>query len=123
MSWKTLEPERPDTPLFWWVWRDKLGETLEGYWGGLHIYESEKNSPDEIVKVLLVYDDTTKTWYRAFVSGGLKRFPLKDIPEGARVKIKAYKENDRIRFSVSYNEEEKLLPLDYPEEYLSVDLS
>ena len=123
MSWKSLEPQFPEAQLLWWVWKDRIGETLEGYWGLIHDYPvTSQDGKPEVAKILLVYDDQNKIWYRAFVSGGLKRFNLKEIPEGARVRIRATRQNDRIVFSVQYNEQDRIAKLDYPDEYLAVDI-
>jgi len=113
MSWETLEPQLPETPLLWWVWRDHIGETLEGYWGGVH---DHIKTNQEVAKVILVYEPESKTWYRAFVGGGLKRFSLENIPAGVRVRIKAYRQGEKVRFSVQYNKEDHMV-LELPEEY------
>ena len=118
MSWKTLEPQLPETPLLWWVWKEHLGETLEGYWGGIHDHQTQN---EETAKVLLVYVPESNTWYRAFIGGGLKRFPLEEIPTGARVRIKAYRQGEKTYFSVQYDPEDSQV-LELPEEYAEEEL-
>jgi len=114
MAWQTLEPE--EKPLLWWIWKQNIGKPLEGYWGGVHKHINDKG---EEARVLLVFDPVNEVWYRAFVSGALKRYRLDQIPTGARVKITAVEMDSRIKFLVQYDPDDTQvleLPLEYSQE-------
>ena len=121
MAWKKLEAK--ETPMLWWVWRDKIGQALEGYWVGVFDHEAkDPKDPHNIqkVKVLVVYDPTNDVYYRAFLP---KRYDLSDIKPGWRVRIVAKQDKDsqRVSWSVEFNDED-IQPVEIPDEYLNIHL-
>mgnify|MGYP001773160308 CR=1 FL=1 len=121
MAWKKLE--KKETPLFWWVWKDKVGQPLEGYWVGVFDHEAkDPKDPNHTqkVKVLVVYDSTNDVYYRAFLP---KRYDLSELKAGWRVRITALqdKETQKLDWEVEYNDKD-VETVEVPDEYYNPEI-
>ena len=111
MAWKKLE--KKETPMFWWVWKDRVGQALEGYWVGVFDHEDK-------AKVLVVYDKDKDLYYRAFVP---KRYDLSELKSGWKVRITALqdKETQKLDWEIEYDEKNTQLVV-VPDEYYDVEI-
>lgn len=139
MAWKKVEVNKVATPLLWLVWKDRIGEEIEGYFLGLFKHSEEefeevvevkrgpkvetiKEKKTRIIPVVLIYDDVEVCIWRAFIAGSLKRVFWDEIPRGCRVKFIIKERSGRPLIEMLYDPEDALTANEVvgliPREYL-----